>query len=144
MHGDDPMGFMTAPPEGEGTGGMPEADYAHDPADEGLDVRWAGGTDELRNEIRETLRTIYDPEIPVNIYDLGLIYRVHLDDAGGCQIEMTLTAPGCPVAGPLVEEVESKAGMVPGISVSRVELVFDPPWTMDRMTEGARLSLGMF
>lgn len=124
--------------------GMPEGPYEPDEADIGLEVTWHGGSPELRAELRETLRTVYDPEIPVNVYDLGLIYRVHFDDAGGCQLEMTLTAPGCPVAGPLIEEVEQKLQMIPSVSVVRVVLVFDPPWTLDRMTEAARLQLGMF
>ncbi len=138
-----PGGGMPAmPPEDQE--GMPELPYEPDEADGDLQIGWHGGTPEMRNDVRETLRTIYDPEIPVNIYDLGLIYRVALDESGGCQVEMTLTAPGCPVAGPLVEEVEQKVQMIPAVTVGRAVLVFDPPWTMDKMAEAARLQLGMF
>ncbi|HET6611535.1 MAG TPA: DUF59 domain-containing protein [Kofleriaceae bacterium] len=90
-----------------------------------------------------TLKTIYDPEIPVNIHDLGLIYGVDISDTGAVDVRMTLTAPGCPVAGSLVEEVARKVGSIPGVSRSHVSLVWDPPWTQDRMTEEARLELGL-
>ncbi|MBT8450951.1 MAG: DUF59 domain-containing protein [Deltaproteobacteria bacterium] len=93
--------------------------------------------------IIEALATIYDPEIPVNIYDLGLIYGVEVDEDGRAEIRMTLTAPACPVAGALVEEVAEKSGRVEGVSTSHVELVWDPPWTPERMTEAAKLELGM-
>jgi FeS assembly SUF system protein len=89
------------------------------------------------------LQTIYDPEIPVNIYALGLIYGVEVGEDGRAEIKMTLTAPACPVAGAIVEEVAEKAGQVDGVSTSHVELVWDPPWTPDRMTEAAKLELGM-
>jgi FeS assembly SUF system protein len=89
------------------------------------------------------LQTIYDPEIPVNIYELGLIYGVEVGEDGRAEVRMTLTAPACPVAGALVEEVAEKAGRVEGVSTSHVELVWDPPWTPDRMTEAAKLELGM-
>ena len=91
----------------------------------------------------EALKTVYDPEIPVNIYELGLIYGVEVDAEGRAEIRMTLTAPACPVAGALVEEVAEKAGRVEGVSTSHVELVWDPPWTPDNMTEAAKLELGM-
>ena len=93
--------------------------------------------------IIEALETIYDPEIPVNIYDLGLIYGVEVDQDGRAEIRMTLTAPACPVAGAIVEEVAEKSGRVEGVSTSHVELVWDPPWTPERMTEAAKLELGM-
>lgn len=93
--------------------------------------------------IVETLQTIYDPEIPVNIYALGLIYGVEVAEDGRAEVRMTLTAPACPVAGAIVEEVAEKTGRVEGVSTSHVELVWDPPWTPDRMTEAAKLELGM-
>ncbi|MGB5285819.1 MAG: DUF59 domain-containing protein [Polyangiales bacterium] len=93
--------------------------------------------------IIRALETIYDPEIPVNIYDLGLIYGVEVNEEGRAEIRMTLTAPACPVAGAIVEEVAEKSGRVEGVSTSHVELVWDPPWTPDRMTEAAKLELGM-
>jgi len=102
-----------------------------------------GGSPELQQRIIEEIKTIYDPEIPVNIWELGLIYKVEVHDGGFVEILMTLTAPGCPVAGPLVQEVEQKVGRVEGVSVSKTELTWDPPWSMDRMTEVARLQLGM-
>lgn len=89
------------------------------------------------------LQTIFDPEIPVNIYELGLIYSVEVAEDGRAEVRMTLTAPACPVAGALVEEVAQKTGGVEGVSTSHVELVWEPPWTPDRMTEAAKLELGM-
>lgn len=99
--------------------------------------------DALRQRIIETLRTVYDPEIPVNIYDLGLIYGLSIDERGAVEIEMTLTAPACPVAGALVEEVAQSVGALPGVSRSHVTLVWDPPWTQERMSEEAQLELGL-
>jgi len=93
--------------------------------------------------LAETIKTIYDPEIPVNIYDLGLIYGIDVATDGKVEIQMTLTAPGCPVSGMLVDEVARKTGEVPGVSTSHVQLVWDPPWTKDRMTEEAQLELGL-
>lgn len=99
----------------------------------------------LRGGVEAKLRTIFDPEIPVNIYDLGLIYRLDVDEATGkVDIDMTLTAPGCPVAQTFPGTVEREVGTVEGVSDVHVELVWDPPWTMDRMTEAAKLQLGMF
>jgi FeS assembly SUF system protein len=93
--------------------------------------------------IIQALRTVFDPEIPVNIYELGLIYGVDVGKDGRAEVQMTLTAPACPVAGALVEEVAEKTGRVEGVSTSHVELVWDPPWTPERMTEAAKLELGM-
>jgi FeS assembly SUF system protein len=98
---------------------------------------------EVRDRVIATLRTIYDPEMPVNIYELGLIYDVKADDAGQVDIRMTLTAPNCPVAGSLPAEVERKAAAVPGVTGVKLELVFDPPWTKDKMSEAAKLALGI-
>ena len=97
----------------------------------------------LRERIIAELRTIYDPEIPVNIYDLGLVYGFDITPDAAVEIEMTLTAPGCPVAGHLVQEVARKVGDVPGVRLSHVRLVWDPPWTRERMSEEAMLELGL-
>lgn len=101
------------------------------------------GDTELREWVIEALRGVYDPEIPVNIYDLGLIYHLDIDDQGQVQIEMTLTAPACPVAGTLPGQVEAAVAAVPGVRDVRVALVWDPPWTQERMSEEARLTLGL-
>lgn len=100
-------------------------------------------TEAVKAAIIETLKTVYDPEIPVNIYELGLIYDVVVEPDGDVQIDMTLTAPACPVAGMLVKEVADKSGDVPGVATSHVKLVWDPPWTKERMSEDALLELGM-
>jgi FeS assembly SUF system protein len=97
----------------------------------------------VETAVIEALQTIYDPEIPVNIYELGLIYGVEVAEDGRAEVRMTLTAPACPVAGAIVEEVAEKTGRVEGVSTSHVELVWDPPWTPDRMTDAAKLELGM-
>ena len=92
------------------------------------------------------LKTVYDPEMPVNIYDLGLIYDVAVDDAaaaGQVAIRMTLTAPNCPVAGTLPAEVERAIRAVPGVTGVKLDLTFDPPWSKDRMSEAAKLALGI-
>ena len=97
----------------------------------------------LEEKIIAALRSIYDPELPVNIYDLGLIYELHVSDDGEVDIKMTLTAPGCPVAGSLPGQVEDVVREVTGVSAARVELVWDPPWTRDRISEAAQLELGL-
>jgi FeS assembly SUF system protein len=97
---------------------------------------------DLREKVIEALRTCYDPEIPVNIYDLGLIYDIEITPEGAVTVRMTLTAPGCPVAFSLPVEVETKLRGLEGVTDARVELVWDPPWTPDRMSEAARLQLG--
>ena len=94
--------------------------------------------------IVEVLRTIFDPELPVNIYDLGLIYGVEVDAAGVATIQMTLTTPACPVAETLPPEVEAKVKSVDGVSDAHVELVWEPPWTPDRMSDAAKLDAGLF
>jgi len=99
---------------------------------------------ELRAQIIEVLQTIYDPEIPVNIYDLGLIYGIDVDASGGVIVRMTLTAPGCPIAVSLLSEVEEKVKGIRGVTSVRAELVWDPPWSPDRMSETARLQLGLW
>jgi FeS assembly SUF system protein len=97
----------------------------------------------IREQVIDVLRTIHDPEIPVNIYDLGLIYEVSVDPAGAVDVQMTLTAPACPAAEILPGEVESRVRGVAGVTGARIELVFDPPWSPDRMSEAAKLQLGM-
>jgi FeS assembly SUF system protein len=97
----------------------------------------------LRDQIVAALKKVYDPEMPVNIYELGLIYDLAVDDAGAASIRMTLTAPNCPVAGSLPAEVERAARAVPGVSSVKLELTFDPPWTKARMSEAAKLALGL-
>lgn len=94
--------------------------------------------------IIEKLKDVYDPEIPVNIYDLGLIYNVDVDESKKASIIMTLTAPGCPVADMLVEDVRQAALAVENIETADVDLVFDPPWDKSMMSEEARLELGFF
>ena len=97
--------------------------------------------EELKDRVIDALKTVYDPEIPVNIFDLGLIYKVEINDAFA-DIDMTLTAPGCPVAATFPGMVERSVCLVPGIEGAAVELVWDPPWTPDLISEAARLELG--
>lgn len=97
----------------------------------------------LRGQVIAALRRIYDPELPVNIYDLGLIYALDIDAAGHVQIKMTLTAPGCPVAQTFPAQVEHTINAVAGVIDTHVEIVWDPPWDQSRMTEAARLQLGL-
>jgi len=98
---------------------------------------------ELKADIVKALKQVHDPEIPVNIHDLGLIYDIDVDDDGKATIRMTLTAPACPVAGTLPGQVEQAAKAVEGVSDATVELVWDPPWSQERMSEEARLQLGL-
>lgn len=99
--------------------------------------------DELRTRIVETLKTCYDPEIPVNIYELGLIYDLDVTPAGAVALRMTLTSPACPVAGSLPPEVQAKVRALPNVTLAKVDLVWDPPWDPGRMSEAARLKLGI-
>jgi len=98
----------------------------------------------LQSEVIETIRTIYDPEIPVNIFELGLVYEVLVNLEGEVVVRMTLTAPACPVAETLPVEVEEKVRAVPGVTKAHVEVVWDPPWDMSRMSDEAKLELGLF
>jgi FeS assembly SUF system protein len=100
--------------------------------------------EEVEQAVIEVLRTVYDPEIPVNIYELGLVYSIDVDPAGKVVVRMTLTSPGCPVAGSLVPEIEGKTRTVPGVTDAIVQLVWDPPWNPDMMSDVAKLQLGMF
>lgn len=99
--------------------------------------------EQIKEAVVEALRTVYDPEIPVNIYEMGLIYDIDVDAAGKVVVKMTLTSPGCPVAGSLLPEVEGKALMIPGVSDARAILVWEPPWSPDMMSEAAKLQLGL-
>ncbi|WP_306302817.1 SUF system Fe-S cluster assembly protein [Aureimonas sp. AU20] len=98
----------------------------------------------LTDDIVSALKTVYDPEIPADIYELGLIYKIDIDDDRNVAIDMTLTAPGCPVAGEMPGWVENAVGTVEGIQVVKVELVFDPPWTPERMSEEAQVAVGWY
>ena len=130
---------------------LPQAD--HEPLPSTPPTEIYGGSGEplpeaidvaaVKERILSAIQEIYDPEIPVNIYDLGLIYGVDVNEDGQAEIQMTLTAPACPVAGALVAEVAEKSGRVEGVSKSHVVLVWDPPWSPDRMTEEAKLELGL-
>ena len=96
------------------------------------------------SDVVATLKTVFDPEIPCDIYELGLIYKVDIGDDRQIKIEMTLTAPGCPVAGELTRAIETAVGAVPGVLGVNVTVVFDPPWDQSRMSDEARVSLDMF
>jgi FeS assembly SUF system protein len=98
----------------------------------------------LRPRIVDAIKTVYDPEIPVNIYELGLIYDLDIDPKGNVAIKMTLTAPGCPVAGTMPQMVRDAVAKVEGLNDIDVDLVWDPPWDKSRMSEAAQLELGMF
>ena len=96
----------------------------------------------LYDQVVEACRSVYDPEIPVNIYDLGLVYTIHIDDENAVNIKMSLTAPGCPVAGEMPGWVADAVGAVPGIKQVDVDLVWEPQWGMEMMSDEARLELG--
>ena len=103
-----------------------------------------GELETIGNQIIAALKTVYDPEIPVDIYELGLIYKVDVADNKDITVDMTLTAPGCPVAGEMPEMVRTAVETVPGLGAVKVNMVFDPPWTPERMSEEAKLELNMF
>lgn len=98
---------------------------------------------ELENTVIAVLKTIYDPEIPVDVFELGLIYEVKIDDDFNIRIDMTLTSPNCPVAESMPKEVEDKVAEIDGVKSSKVDIVFDPPWDKDMMSEEAQLELGL-
>ena len=98
----------------------------------------------LRDRVIDVLKTCFDPEIPVNIYDLGLIYEVKVNEGNDVDVKMTLTSPACPVAETLPPEVENKIRELPDVNQAKVEITFDPPWDKDMMSEEARLELGMW
>ncbi|HVI91590.1 MAG TPA: SUF system Fe-S cluster assembly protein [Dongiaceae bacterium] len=115
---------------------MNEADKLQPNADKRV------AAESIRERVEAVLHTVYDPEIPVNIYELGLIYSLDINDKGAVDIKMTLTTPNCPAAGMMPAEVEAKVGAVDGVVSAHVQLVWDPPWDKSRMSEAARLELG--
>ena len=119
-----------------------EAILADDPAERAQKERLAQ-VEETGRKVIEVLRTVHDPEIPVNIYELGLIYKIEIEDDDRVMIEMTLTSPACPVAETLPPEVEQKVCAVDGVSGCEVKIVWDPPWNPSMMSEEAQLELGM-
>ena len=98
--------------------------------------------DRLTDDIVAALKTVYDPEIPADIYELGLIYKVDIDDSRHVSVDMTLTAPGCPVAGDMPIWVEDAVAAVPGVSGAKATVVFDPPWSPERMSDEAKVAIG--
>jgi FeS assembly SUF system protein len=119
-----------------------QAILADDPEEQAQKERLAQ-VEETGHKIVEVLRTVYDPEIPVNIYELGLIYKIDIEDDDRALVEMTLTSPHCPVAETLPGEVEQKVASVDGVAGCEVKVVWDPPWNPSMMTEEAQLELGM-
>ena len=113
-----------------------------DEAEKGKEISGAM-KQQIKMDVIATIKEIYDPEIPVNIYELGLIYRVDVDNFANVLIVMTLTTPNCPVAESMPAEVEIKAGLVENVSRATIELTFEPPWDMSMMSEAARLEMGM-
>ena len=100
--------------------------------------------EKLKDEIIEVLKTVYDPEIPVDVYELGLIYAIDIDEDANVKIMMTLTAPNCPVAESLPIEVKTKTETVPGVKSAEIKLVWEPPWNRQMMSDEAKLTLGFF
>jgi FeS assembly SUF system protein len=117
----------------EASPNRPEFNMSAIPADE---------LERLTADIVQALKTVYDPEIPADIYELGLIYKVDIDDNRHVNVDMTLTAPGCPVAGDMPIWVEDAVAAVPGVSGAKANLTFDPPWSPERMSEEAKVALG--
>lgn len=126
------------------TGGLPEDSAANAVSQSTVDITPdPAKMDTIAPKVVEALKTVFDPEIPVNIYEMGLIYDVIIDAAGLVGVKMTLTAPACPAAQSLPIEVRDKARSVEGVTDAKVEVVWDPPWTKDRMSDAAKLQLGM-
>ena len=126
------------------TGGLPEDSAANSLSQSIAEiVPDPAKMDEIAPKVIEALKTVYDPEIPVNIFEMGLIYDVLVDQQGYVGVKMTLTAPACPAAQSLPVEVRDKAKSVEGVVDAKVEVVWDPPWTKDRMSDAAKLQLGM-
>jgi FeS assembly SUF system protein len=111
--------------------------------DRAIDPRHSPQQKAIVEKVIDAVRTVFDPELPVNIYELGLVYDIAVDEKNAVHVKMTLTAPGCPVAGTLPVEVERKIAGIPEVSSAKVELVWDPPWTKERMSEVALLELGL-
>ncbi len=130
--------------ENEERGVAPEAPAEAKPSPEAPTAAPAAEHDQLREDLVSALKTVFDPEIPVDIYELGLIYRLDVDAERNIEVDMTLTAPGCPVAGDMPGWVENAVSSVPGVGQVKVNLVFDPPWDPSRMSDEARLALNMF
>ena len=126
------------------TDGVAEANVAMAGGGETVSAIPAEELTRLTDDIVAALKTVYDPEIPADIYELGLIYKIDIDDDRNVDIEMTLTAPGCPVAGEMPGWVENAVGTVEGVQGVKVELVFTPPWTPERMSEEAQVAVGWF
>jgi FeS assembly SUF system protein len=140
---------LDAPPTVPPDGGMapdsaPDADWSSAAAASTPPALPQEEIDRLTMDIVAALKSVYDPEIPADIYELGLIYKVEIDDGRNVAIDMTLTAPGCPVAGEMPIWVENAVNAVPGVAGTRVKIVFDPPWDQSRMSDEARLAVGMF
>lgn len=129
---------METPPSGQTLG------LAADTVDKPASAIPAEELARLTDDIIAALKTVYDPEIPADIYELGLIYKIDIDDDRNVAVDMTLTAPGCPVAGEMPVWVENAVNSVPGVAGTKVNLTFDPPWDMSRMSDEARLALNMF
>jgi FeS assembly SUF system protein len=127
---------MNGPPQSEPLPPLPDAPPPAEPLT-------AEQIHEVNEKIVQVLCTVFDPEIPVNIYELGLIYSIEIVPTGAVAVRMSLTTPMCPAAGSLPGEVERKVRSVPGVTASKVDLVWDPPWDKDRMTEAAKLQLGI-
>jgi len=126
------------------TGGLPEDSPANSLSQSVADIiPDQGKMDDIAPRVIEALKTVYDPEIPVNIFEMGLIYEVLVDQNGQVGVKMTLTAPACPAAQSLPVEVRDKARSVAGVTDAKVEVVWDPPWTKDRMSDAAKLELGL-
>jgi FeS assembly SUF system protein len=123
---------------------MDDANFKSDETPEPAAALDQSEIDRLTDQLVDKLKTVYDPEIPVDIYELGLIYKVDLSDEKDVVVEMTLTAPGCPVAGEMPDWVKDAVMSVPGIRSCIVDLVFDPPWDPSRMSDEAKLQLNMF
>lgn len=120
---------------------QPDDDNVVGKTDEG--TSYVVNPESIKSQVIAVLKTCYDPEIPVNIYELGLIYNIDVDSSNAVHVKMTLTSPACPVAGSLPPEVETKVKAIPGVSAAKVEVVWDPPWRPEMMTDGAKLQLGM-
>jgi FeS assembly SUF system protein len=112
-------------------------------ASDGVHAAPSRTAEAIREDVIGLLRTVFDPEIPVNVYELGLVYEINVTPPGDVHIRMTLTSPACPVAGSLPPEVETKVASVSGVTSVKVELVWDPPWSPDKMSEAARLQLNV-
>ncbi|MCC6734597.1 MAG: SUF system Fe-S cluster assembly protein [Bauldia sp.] len=119
---------------------LPDAASASEPGSAMSEVE----VERLSNDIIAALKTVYDPEIPADIYELGLVYRIDIDDDRNVAIDMTLTAPGCPVAGEMPGWVENAVSAVPGVGKVDVTMVFDPPWTVERMSDEAKVALNWY